>query len=235
MRLAWPRLNSPTALRWVLAILVSTAGAALVSTVGVAVAGSIPGVGTVFTPRDMAAWDERNFAGRTEYEVVEMAGREALEARCDNAGSALYLDREVDLRETPVMEWSWQVEGTFGADIDESVKAGDDFPARVYVVVDGGLMRWRTRAVTYVWSSATEKLSDWPNPYASQARMVAMRSGPPEQPGKWKNERRNVRKDFRRFHGRDLDAIDGVALMTDCDDLESTARAWYGEIRFVPE
>lgn len=183
----------------------------------------------------MAAWDVRDFAGRTDYRSVDIDGRKALEARCDSAGSTLYLDREIDLRETPVMEWSWRVDETFAADIDETVKAGDDFAARVYVVMDGGLLRWRTRAITYVWASAMEQASDWPNPYASQAWMVALRSGPAEQPGSWKNERRNVREDFRRYHGRDLDKIDGVAVMTDCNDLETTARAWYGEIRFISE
>jgi hypothetical protein len=43
-----------------------------------------------------------------------------------------------------------------------------------------------------------------------------------------------VRADFKRYFGIDLNAVDGVAVMTDCDDAGGATRAWYGDVRFGP-
>ncbi|WP_019624133.1 DUF3047 domain-containing protein [Thioalkalivibrio thiocyanoxidans] len=187
-----------------------------------------------FTPTDILNWEKEVFEGETQYEPVEIDGREALHARCDNSASGLYLKKTIDLERTPILEWSWRVDETFSG-IDETTRAGDDYPARVYVVKDGGLLRWRTRAINYVWASEKPEGADWPNAYASQARMLAVRSGAPDETGQWVTERRNVREDFRQLHDREIDTIDAVAIMTDCDDTERTIEAWYGKIRFLPE
>ncbi|MFW5816707.1 MAG: DUF3047 domain-containing protein [Wenzhouxiangella sp.] len=187
-----------------------------------------------FAPGEIVEWERESFSGQTEYTLVEVDGRPALHAQCDDAASGLWLRREIDIVNYPIVEWTWRVDETF-QDIDETSRAGDDYPARLYVVLDGGWLRLRARAVNYVWASVEPKGADWPNAYASRARMVAVQSGPPDQPGTWHTQRRNVREDFRELHDRDLDKIDAVALMTDCDDAGGTAEAWYGEIRFLPE
>lgn len=184
-----------------------------------------------FAPRDILAWQSESFKGKTVY---DMDG-EALRARCSDSASGLFLRREIDLRVTPIIEWSWRVEAVFDSSVDEKSKAGDDFPARLYVVREGGVAVWRTRAINYVWASAMPPGSSWPNPFASQAHMVALRSGPPPAPGHWVTERRNIREDFRRFHGIDVETIDAVAIMTDCDNRAAAAEAWYGPVRFLAE
>lgn len=45
-------------------------------------------------------------------------------------------------------------------------------------------------------------------------------------------ESRNVREDFKRFFDLDLDDIDAVALMTDCDNSGLKSAAYYGDIHF---
>lgn len=187
-----------------------------------------------FSPSAFLQSRHHIFSGATLYRPVQVDGREALHARCVSSASGLVLERTIDLRKTPILEWSWRVDDTFPRAIDETARAGDDYPARIYVVKDGGILRWRTRALNYVWASAMPVGSDWPNAYAGQAHMVALRSGPPDAPGQWKTERRNVREDFRRYHGVDLDSVDAVAIMTDCDDLGASAQAWYGTLRFLP-
>lgn len=187
-----------------------------------------------FTAADIIEWDRHSFEGETRYELVEIDGREAVRAVCDEAtASGLFYREDIDLTETPVVEWTWRVRETF-RDVDETVKAGDDYPARLYLVDEHRVLRWRTRALNYVWASAMEQGADWPNAYASQARMIAVRSA--EDAGDdWRTERRNVVEDFRRYHDRDLERISSVALMTDCDDTGNTAEAWYAEIRFLSE
>jgi len=189
---------------------------------------------TAFSPTDMIAWDPHSFEGETHYEVVEVDNRMAIHAVCEEAtASGLFYREDIDLHETPIIEWEWRVDETF-SDIDETARTGDDYPARIYVVDEKSILRWRTRALNYVWASEKPLDADWPNAYASQAHMIAMRSSDDAGDG-WRTERRNLLEDFRRYHGHEPDKINAVAIMTDCDDTGQNTEAWYGEIRFLPE
>ena len=64
--------------------------------------------------------------------------------------------------------------------------------------------------------------------------MVAVDSGPAHA-GDWRTHRRDVRADFRRLFEREVEEIEGIAVMTDSDNSGLSARAWYGEIAFHPE
>lgn len=190
--------------------------------------------GPSFDARAIMAWTAKAFFGETQYDLTEIDGREAVRASCDHSASGKYLYRKIDLTKTPVMEWTWRVDETFSQNIDETARAGDDYPVRIYVMTNAR-RPWRTRALNYVWSSAKAGPADWPNAYARQTHMIAVRSGPPEKSGQWITERRNIREDFKRYHGIDLTAIDAVAIMTDCDDIGVVAEGWYQDIRFVTE
>ncbi|SDU31126.1 Protein of unknown function [Halopseudomonas salegens] len=185
-----------------------------------------------YQPADILDWEQRDFADPTEYSLVKRDGQTWLQADCVNGASALYLQQDIDLRQSPVLQWQWAVRGVF-SDIDEQSKAGDDYPVRLYVVKDGGLLRWRTRAVNYVWSSTEPRMSNWPNAFAGQARMLALQSG---STGGWQvnTEQRNVREDFIALHGEEVDQIDGLAIMTDCDNSGQPIQGWYGPIRWLP-
>lgn len=192
----------------------------------------------VFPPEALIAWRRHSFSGDTEYSLAAVDGVPAVHARCDDSASGLFFDETIDLEATPILEWRWRVDAVFpdAAEFSERDKAGDDFPARVYVVRESALP-WRTRAVNYVWASGESVGADWPNPFARQAHMVVLQSGvqPSADEGAWRVERRDVRADFRQFHDRDLDRIDAVAIMTDCDNRAASAEAWYGEMRWLPD
>lgn len=187
-----------------------------------------------FTPADILAWRVKQFEGETRYEAAEIAGMAAVRAFCDGSASGLVLERKIDLTRTPVVEWSWGVEGVFDDAADEASKAGDDYPARLYFVRDGGFNPFATRAINYVWASGKPAGADWPNAYTANAHVIAVQSGPPDPARPWVTQRRNLREDFRRYHGRDVEVVDAVAIMTDCDNRGATASAWYGAVRFLP-
>lgn len=188
-----------------------------------------------FMPEDMLRWRSESFQGKTKYELDISGPTAAIHARCDDSASGLFLKEPIDLRATPIIEWSWRVDNVFDSFVDERTKLGDDYSARLYVVKDGGLLPWRARAINYVWASHMAKGSDWSNAYATQAYMIAVRSGMPSAPGRWVTERRNIREDFRRYHQLDVETIDAIAIMTDCDNRTTTAEAWYGNVRFIAE
>ena len=202
-----------------------------------AVAGAAVGAAPCRTPGEfpdetLDAWQTREFAGSTEYALVDEDGRRTLEASTDGAASILYREREVDVGATPVLAWSWKVDGVF-ADIDERTRDGDDYPARVYVVVKTGFLPWQTLALNYVWSSNQPEGSSWPSPFTDKARMIAVRSGGAEA-GAWACERRDVAADFEAAFGTRIDRIDGYAIMVDGDNGARRARARFGALGFGP-
>jgi len=129
------------------------------------------------------------------------------------------------------LNWSWRVDQVLKG-TDERSKDGDDYPARVYVVASGGAALWKTRSLVYVWSSNQPVGATWNNAFTDNARVMALRSGT-QDAGRWVSEKRDIRADFQRLFGRDIDAVDAVALMTDTDNSGQRASAWYGDIYFT--
>ena len=196
---------------------------------GVAGAESVP----VLRDGDVAGWEEKVFGGRTVYETVRHDGRDVVRATSRGTASGLYLQRRIDLDETPILRWTWRVDGTLG-DIDERTRAGDDYSARVYVIRSHPVFLWRTRAVNYVWASTRAAGETWSNAYTDASRHVAVRSGDAHA-GEWVEERRDVRADFRELFGESVRYVDAVAIMTDTDNTGAAAVAYYGDITFSRE
>jgi len=181
----------------------------------------------------LAGWEQESFSGETRYQVVSDDGQAVLRAQSDDSASGLYREVKVDLRRTPWLSWRWKVDHALDV-IDEQVKAGDDFAARVYVVVRYGWAFWQTRALNYVWASRLPAGTTWPNPYTDKAHMVAVQSGG-ERAGQWVTESHNVREDYTRAFGEPPEGDVAVAVMTDTDQTGQSATAWYADLRFTAE
>ena len=187
----------------------------------------------LFSRGDLSNWRERSFVGHTHYRIVTTEHGQVLQAKSQAAASGLFKKITIDLRKTPWLHWSWRVDNTFSGN-DERTKAGDDYQARLYVVVSGGLLFWNTHAINYVWSSNQPVGTEWNNAFTSNAKMVAVESGDKVQ-GVWTKERRNVREDMKRAFGKEYDEIDAIAVMTDSDNTGQSSSALYGDIYFSNE
>lgn len=182
---------------------------------------------------DINAWEKQVFSGVTSYELHEIDGRQVLKAISKQSASGLVREIEVDLTETPYMNWSWKVDSIL-SDVEETKKSGDDYAARVYVVISDGFFFWQTRALSYVWASKQAKGSSWPNAFTGKATMVAVESGE-DSVGEWVEEKRDVLDDINNLLGIDATRIDAVAIMTDTDNSRQSATAYYGDIFFTSE
>jgi Protein of unknown function (DUF3047) len=207
-------------------------GAILVATTLASAADESLSIGR-FSTGDLTDWQPKSFKGETRYGFDDKSGQRALFADSQSAASGLYREIRVDLQRTPWLNWSWRVDKVLN-NVDERGKAGDDYPARVYVVVSGGAAFWKTRSLVYVWSSNQPTGATWNNAYTSNARVMALRSGVKDA-NRWVSEKRNIRTDFRQLFGEDISQIDAVALMTDTDNSGQSATAWYGDIYFTAQ
>ncbi len=184
-----------------------------------------------FSKGQLAGWEPKVFSGKTQYQLVKEGNNTVLKATSNSAASGLTRKIEVDLSKTPFLNWSWRIDNKLAA-LNEQTKAGDDYAARIYVVVDGGLLVWNSKALNYVWSSHSPRGKEWGNAYLpNNAKMMAVR-GSQDKAGGWVREKRNVAADFQRLFGTRILAIDGVALMTDTDNGKGQASAAYGDIYF---
>lgn len=166
-------------------------------------------------------WEAIRFKGETRYYQEGNCWK----AQAQGTASGLVLRQRIDLAETPYLHWQWL--GRELPDwpaVDEKLKDGDDFQARVYVIREG-LFPWQSRAINYVWSRQYSPGAHWPNPFARQAQMVVVQ-GPGLTEG-WQAFSRNVREDFRRYHNMDVEVIDAVAIMTDGDNTGASVSACY--------
>jgi len=185
----------------------------------------------LFSKNDTSGWEIRDFSGATEYFLAEVDGKRVVVAESRQSASTYYKKIDIDLGETPILNWSWRKELSIDPG-DELDKKGDDYVARIYVVKSSGSILSETIALNYVWSYQHRKNDTWGNPFAIEnSKMLALRDASDPE-ATWFSERRNVLLDFKRLHGQDIRQIDGVAIMTDSDNSGLDARALYGDIYF---
>jgi len=184
---------------------------------------------------------------KTTYDLVRADSGTVVRARSDGGASGLATERRLDLTDYPILEWRWKVDGVV-EEGNARTKDGDDYAARLYVTFDyddlgvADQVRLRalrllgydeipTRALNYIWANRVERHTILENAYTDWVMMVAVRSGT-EHAGTWVTERRNVLADYRAAFGGDPPPVNGVALMTDTDNTDGKATAYYGNIRF---
>lgn len=186
-----------------------------------------------FSKGDLAGWEERVFQGHTEYSLAEEDGKTVLAAHSNATASSLYRKIDVDLVRTPVLNWSWRVDHVL-RELNEREKSGDDYPARVYLIFTAGSTFWKSRSLHYVWAGNQPPGAEWANAYGAAAQMIAVEAGD-VQVGKWQAYKRNVRDDFKKYFGDDVQQLHAIAVMTDTDDSHQSAITYYGDIFFTAE
>lgn len=202
-------------------------------------------------PPGTGEWGELSFRGirrTTSYTPVEgeSPGVRA-ESRCSASGMFLPL-RDVDLTQTPILAWRWQIEQ--GLDVpDERIPEGDDFAARVYLLFafEPERATWSERirhqfgsllydpdppgsAIDFAWASRAPVGESWKSPRAPTARMVVQATGPAEG---WREERADIPAWYARLFGHPPPELLALALMTDSDDTCQRAAALYADFRFL--
>jgi hypothetical protein len=174
-------------------------------------------------------WELKEFSGRAEVEVVRDGDRLALRLVSERASFALYRDVSIDVREFPLLSWSWKaVRLPEGGDVRE--RARDDQAAQVYVIFP----RWphprvHSDVLGYIWDSQAPAGLRLTSTQSTNVKLVVVRSGAGEL-GQWVSEERDVLADYRELFGKDPPRVGKIAVMSDSNDTRSQAEALLGEI-----
>jgi hypothetical protein len=187
-----------------------------------------------FSQGHLDGWDKEVFSRETHYAIDQVEGGSVLRASSQSSASGLIRRQRIDLQQYPFLNWRWKVDNRLPPR-DETTKNGDDYPVRLYVVVGGGLLFWRTKSLNYVWSRDVAKGSTWANAFAERNVIMLSLRDTQDATGVWHQEKRNVLEDIQRHLGSDIRYIVGVAIMTDTDNTESSVESFYGDIYFSTE
>ena len=161
----------------------------------------------------------------TEFSLVGDEGRTVLRARADDSTSGIARALAVDPRRHPLIAWRWKVMNLIsGSDI--ATKAGDDFPARLYISFEGN-----RRALCYVWDSRQPVGTVVPNAYSDRVQMVGADSGA-AQLARWVSHERDWVADYRRGFGAEPPAAEGVIISADTDNTGEKAESYFGDVLF---
>ena len=193
----------------------------------------------------------------TRYVIAESDGRRAVRADADASYANVVHPLNAEIGSTPILRFAWRVD-RFPADSDLTSRARDDLAAKVCVLFDVPLERLsfvdRTKVqlgrqlfdpdlpaatICYVWDR-TMPTGRWiDNVYTDRVRMLVLRSGANGEQGRWFDERRDLRADFRQAFPREaaagLPKVAALAFATDADNTKSQAAAWFGDMALGAE
>ncbi|MFC1534259.1 DUF3047 domain-containing protein [Thermodesulfobacteriota bacterium] len=175
-------------------------------------------------------WEEKSFKGKTSYQVTREGNKYCIKAISNSSASGLYYKVDFDIKDYPILSWQWKIDKIVRKG-NALKKEGDDYAARVYVVFPS-IFFWKTKAINYIWANKLPQGEVVPNPFTANAIMIAVESGSANTK-QWREERRNVYEDFRKFFGHDPPRVGAIAIMTDTDNTGEQATAWYGPIRII--
>ncbi len=186
-----------------------------------------------FSDEELKTLKVRKVKGETTWSVGSNENGNFIRAEAEGVGSGLGKEIEIDLNKTPFINIVWKVEKDLSG-ITENSKKGHDFAARVFVVKKTGKTALSNRALNYVFSSNSNVDETWRSPYTKQSIDYVLATTK-KNLNEWVTVKANVKEDFKKFHSIDVDTLDGVAIMTDTDNSEKKAIAYYQNIFFSSE
>lgn len=150
----------------------------------------------------------------------------------DRATITRDLHGRISLARTPILRWRWKViAAPTGGDARRRETA--DQAAQLYVTWPRPPALLRSRIIGYAWDTSAPAGSRFPSQKTGTVTYVILRSGTADL-GRWVEERRDVRADFRAIYGEDPSDPGAITLSIDSNDTHSRAESLIGPIRFSP-
>ncbi len=182
----------------------------------------------------LASWRLHEFKGKTDYQIEAGPEGKVLHALGKASSSALFKENlEIQMTEKPFLVWKWKV-SQFPAGKTHTAlgdRAENDFSGRVYAIFKGR-MAFSHEVIQYIWDDQFPEgtAADGFSIGNIKVKMMVIQSGaaPAEGDG-WVEERRDLNADFEKAFGKAPEDrhLKGFGLMTDADNTNSVAEAWF--------
>jgi hypothetical protein len=180
-------------------------------------------------------WRHRAFFRTDPMQIsfVSKEGRPSIRLATHNSGSMLYRFTDLSLDQYPTLGWDWFVEQPIASDVDETTKAGDDHPARLYLNFRSG--SGETHAMEIIWGNRKLRAGDWKYLESFWSRNSFphyVARGGDENVGRWHDEKVDLRALYRKLWGDPAGAtLHEVALFCDTDATGARSVAYFSAVR----
>lgn len=180
-------------------------------------------------------WRHRTFFRTDPMQIsfVSKAGRPAIRLVTHRSGSMLYRFTDLSLDQYPLLSWDWFVEQPIASEADETTKAGDDHPARLYLKFRSA--KGETHAMEIIWGNRKLRAGDWKYLESFWSRSPFphyVARGGDENAGRWHDEKVDLRALYRKQWGDPRGAsLQEVALFCDTDVTGARSVAYFSTVR----
>ena len=183
-----------------------------------------------FTEEELKTLQVKKVKGETKWTLDSNDKGNYIKAEAEAVGSGLGKEIVIDLTKTPFINITWKVESDLSGIVENS-KKGHDYAARVFVIKKTGSTMLSNRAINYVFSSNNEIGKNWPSPYTKKSIDYVL-STTVDDLNKWVTVKANVKEDFMKLLGIEVNETSAIAIMTDTDNSKLKAISYYQNIYF---
>ena len=196
-----------------------------------------------------AIWQPMHLPGKrkTLFIPTSHQNRPAVQAVADSSVSMLRQKMRLEARELGLLQFSWQSPQLIPT-ANMAERETEDSVVRIVLSFDGDRAKFSAKnrmlsdlslaltgeelpyaTLMYVWCNDTAVGEVITNPRTNRIRKMVVESGE-KNLGKWLDYERDIRADFVKAFGEEPGALTGIAFMTDTDNTQAKATAWYGPV-----
>lgn len=202
---------------------------------------------TSITPKNWTPLTFDNIDNHTAYFLTRDLNTTILKAVSNNSASGYVHKISIDPKVFQFLSWHWKIDNII-SQADINTKAGDDYPARIYITFEydatrlSGWEKFKVDAyyivhgeypplavLNYVWDNRQPIGYSVANAFTNSVQMLVAQSGN-KNTGKWVKQKTNIYQDYIRVFGEAPGKITAIAIMTETDNTKSSATAYYGDI-----
>ncbi len=197
-------------------------------------------------------WAHREFPGKvaTLYNYQKLEGRHAMAVQANASASMLRQVVHIAPAELGAFKFSWKVADLL-AQADMARRDADDSPVRIVLAFEGDRSQFSAKnsmlselsllltgeplpyaTLMYVWCNTRAPGTVIVNPRTDRIRKLVVESGA-QHLNQWLDYERDIRADFEKAFGEAPGALVGIGIMTDSDNTQANARAWYGPLQLA--
>ncbi len=176
-------------------------------------------------------WELEEKAGTPDIKIEKSGETFFVRFRSDNSSFGIKKEQELDIKDTPYLNWKWKVtvlpeRGNF------LKKETDDQAAQMYVFFPRFPAKLNTEVVGYLWeSNPKNKKKEGESPAWSKSKVIVLQAGP-KNLNRWVQEKRNVYEDYKRLFKKEPPTAGGITLYINSQHTQGKAEAYFSEIFF---
>ncbi|MBI2094122.1 MAG: DUF3047 domain-containing protein [Candidatus Omnitrophica bacterium] len=182
-----------------------------------------------FDTLQLDLWREVEVRHRTRYEIVNLQEHRCLLAESKGGASILIYPLRFNPDRFEWLSWQWRVDQLIEKE-NLTRKEGSDAAARVYVYFDTKGLPWQKHHLDYVWSSHLPVGTAMNSAYSKNSKIIVVESGN-QFLGQWRSVSRNIEEDYRRCFNADPPDVVAIGVMSDTDNTQGQALAYFDELR----